>query len=120
MSADDPSKAALAASRPIANGAPAPREAAKSAALSVDEIMDGLAEGFFALDCNWRFVAFNRAAEEIFELGREQVLGKLLWEVSPAILGTEFDRRYRLAMSNREEQQFESYTIRRPDRCAPT
>ena len=44
------------------------------------------------------------------------MLGKLLWEVSPAILGTEFDRRYRLAMSNREEQQFEGYTIRRPDR----
>ncbi len=116
MSADDPSEAALAASRPIANGAPAPREAAKSAALSVDEIMDGLAEGFFALDSNWRFVAFNRAAEEMFEISREQVLGKLLWEVSPAILGTEFDRRYRLAMANREEQQFESYTIRRPDR----
>ena len=78
--------------------------------------MDGLAEGFFALDSNWRFVAFNRAAEEMFEIAREQVLGKLLWEVSPAILGTEFDRRYRLAMSNREEQQFESYSIRRPDR----
>jgi PAS domain S-box-containing protein len=84
--------------------------------LSVDQIMDGLAEGFFALDSNWRFVAFNRAAEEMFEIAREQVLGKLLWEVSPAILGTEFDRRYRLAMSNREEQQFESYSIRRPDR----
>ena len=84
--------------------------------MSVDQILDGLAEGFFALDPNWRFVAFNRAAEGMFEIAREQVLGKLLWEVSPAILGTEFDRRYRLAMTKREEQQFESYTIRRPDR----
>ena len=71
MSADDPSEAALAANRPIANGAPAPREAAKSAALSVDQILDGLAEGFFALDSNWRFVAFNRAAEGMFEVGRD-------------------------------------------------
>ena len=116
MSVDEPSNSGLGANRSTTEGVAAPRPVADSAALSVDQIMDGLAEGFFALDSNWRFVAFNRAAEEMFEIAREQVLGKLLWEVSPAILGTEFDRRYRLAMSNREEQQFESYTIRRPDR----
>ena len=116
MSVDEPSNSGLGANRSTTDGVAAPRPVADSAALSVDQIMDGLAEGFFALDSNWRFVAFNRAAEEMFEIAREQVLGKLLWEVSPAILGTEFDRRYRLAMSNREEQQFESYTIRRPDR----
>ena len=96
--------------------AAAPRSAAHEVVLSVNQILDGLAEGFFALDSNWRFIAFNRAAEAMFEITRAQVLGKLLWEVSPTILGTEFDRRYRLAMSKREEQQFESYSIRRPDR----
>ena len=116
MSVDEPSNSRFGANRSATDGVAAPRPVADSAALSVDQIMDGLAEGFFALDSNWRFVAFNRAAEEMFEIAREQVLGKLLWEVSPAILGTEFDRRYRLAMSNREVQQFESYTIRRPDR----
>ena len=116
MSVDEPSNSRFGANRSATDGVAAPRPVADSAALSVDQIMDGLAEGFFALDSNWRFVAFNRAAEEMFKIAREQVLGKLLWEVSPAILGTEFDRRYRLAMSNREEQQFESYSIRRPDR----
>ena len=116
MSVDEPSNSRFGANRSATDGVAAPRPVADSAALSVDQIMDGLAEGFFALDSNWRFVAFNRAAEEMFEIAREQVVGKLLWEVSPAILGTEFDRRYRLAMSNREEQQFESYSIRRPDR----
>ena len=116
MNVDESTNPGFGANRSATDGVAAPRRVADSAALSVDQIMDGLAEGFFALDSNWRFVAFNRAAEEMFEIAREQVLGKLLWEVSPAILGTEFDRRYRLAMSNREEQQFESYTIRRPDR----
>ena len=116
MNVDESTNPGFRANRSATDGVAAPRPVADSAALSVDQIMDGLAEGFFALDSNWRFVAFNRAAEEMFEIAREQVLGKLLWEVSPAILGTEFDRRYRLAMSNREEQQFESYTIRRPDR----
>ena len=116
MTVDESINSGLGANRSAIDGVAAPRPAADGSALSVDQILDGLAEGFFALDPNWRFVAFNRAAEEMFEIAREQVLGKLLWEVSPAILGTEFDRRYRLAMSNREEQQFESYTIRRPDR----
>ncbi|MGA8447640.1 MAG: PAS domain S-box protein [Roseiarcus sp.] len=116
MTVDESINSGLGANRSAIDGVAALRPAAAGSALSVDQILDGLAEGFFALDPNWRFVAFNRAAEEMFEIAREQVLGKLLWEVSPAILGTEFDRRYRLAMSNREEQQFESYTIRRPDR----
>src|SRR5271165_1774009 len=112
MSADQSSCSPLVAGGPTAHGAGASRPAAKSAALSVDQILEGLGEGFFALDSNWRFVAFNRAAEEMFEIAREQVLGRLLWEVSPSVLGTEFDRRYRIAMSKREEQQFETYSIR--------
>ncbi len=87
-----------------------------AAALPIDEILDGIAEGFFVLDANWRFIVFNRAAEELFDLKREDVIGKLLWEVSPAIIGTEFDRRYRLVMAEREKQVFESHSIRRPDR----
>ena len=110
MSPDSVSNSTFTVNRSAPKADPAPRPAADSAALSVNEILDGLGEGFFALDSNWRFVAFNRAAQELFELRREEVVGKLLWEVSPAVLGTEFDRRYRLVMSNREEQVFESYS----------
>ena len=37
---------------------------------SVDALLEGIGEGFFALDSDWRFTAFNRAAEEIFSLSR--------------------------------------------------
>jgi PAS domain S-box-containing protein len=116
MSGDESLTSRRGANRAAPDRAAGQRPAANGMALSGDQIIDGLAEGFFALDSNWRFVAFNRAAEGMFEIAREEVLGKLLWEVSPAILGTEFDRRYRLAMGNREEQEFESYSILRPDR----
>ena len=79
-----------------------------AADLAMDEILDGLAEGFFALDAGWRFVAFNRAAEDIFDLRREDVIGRMFWEVSPTTVGTEFERRYRLVMSKREKQVFET------------
>ncbi len=89
---------------------------AKHADLAVDEILDGLAESFFALDSGWRFVAFNRAAMELFDLRRQDVFGRTIWEVSPAAVGTEVERRYRLAMTTREKQVFECYSTRRPDR----
>ncbi|HXZ18171.1 MAG TPA: PAS domain-containing protein [Roseiarcus sp.] len=46
----------------------------------VEQLLDGMAEGFFALDSDWRFTAFNRAAEEMLDLRREDVIGRLLWE----------------------------------------
>jgi PAS domain S-box-containing protein len=83
---------------------------------SLDALLEGIGEGFFALDREWRFTAFNRAAEEIFNVPRDAVMGRLLWEVSPRIVGTEFDRRYRKVMSERTRQEFETFSAFRPDR----
>jgi PAS domain S-box-containing protein len=116
MSRDKASDSTFSIDHPAEEAGVGLRSAAEGVMLSVDEILDGLAEGFFALDSNWRFIAFNRAAEEIFDLNRDRVLGKLLWEVSPGVLGTEFDRRYRRVMSKREKQLFETYSVKRPDR----
>jgi PAS domain S-box-containing protein len=77
--------------------------------------LEGIGEGFFALDPDWRFTIFNTAAETIFGLARADVLGKQLWEVSPRIVGTEFERRYRKVMSERVRQEFESFSSLRPD-----
>ena len=82
----------------------------------VEQLLDGMAEGFFALDSEWRFSAFNRAAEVIFGLRREDVIGRLLWEVTPTTVGSEFERRYRKVMADREKQVFESLTTRTPHR----
>jgi len=82
---------------------------------SVDALLEGIGEGFFALSADWRFTAFNRAAEEIFGLSRANVIGRVLWEVSPRILGTEFERRYRRVMSERVREAFEAYSALRPE-----
>jgi PAS domain S-box-containing protein len=82
----------------------------------VEQLLDGLAEGFFTLDSEWRFTTFNRAAEVMFSLRREEVIGKLLWEVSPTVVGSEFERQYRKVMADRERQVFESFTTRLPRR----
>jgi PAS domain S-box-containing protein len=75
-----------------------------------------MGEGFFALDAGWRFTFFNRAAEKIFGMSRADVIGRTLWEVSPRIRGTEFERRYRDIMRERVRQEFATPSIVRPDR----
>jgi PAS domain S-box-containing protein len=87
-----------------------------SANPSADAILDEIGEGFLALGPDWRFTAFNRAAEEIFGIPRAQIIGQLLWDVSPNIIGTEFERNYRLAMSGRKRHEFSAYSPLQPDR----
>ncbi len=116
MSVDGPSVSPSKAEEPLAGTTSRERETEGGAAPLVDQILDGLAEGFFALDSGWRFTAFNRAAEEMFDLRRDDVLGKTIWEVSPTAVGTEFERRYRQVMIDREKQIFETYTTRQPNR----
>ena len=82
----------------------------------VEALLEGMGEGFFAFDRDWRFTAFNSAAEAIFQMSRAQVVGRLLWDVSPTIKGTEFDRRYCRVMEERTREEFENYSALRPNR----
>ena len=61
----------------------------------VEALLEGMGEGFFAIDRDWRFTAFNSAAEAIFGVPRADIVGRLLWDASPHTKGTEFDRRCR-------------------------
>jgi PAS domain S-box-containing protein len=75
-----------------------------------------MGESFFAFDRDWRITTFNRAAETIFSVPRSEILGRLLWEASPQIKGTEFGRRCQRVMQERTREEFESYSALRPDR----
>ncbi|NJM52671.1 MAG: response regulator [Blastocatellia bacterium] len=45
------------------------------------EILESVGDCFMSLDFDYRFVYFNRCAEEYFGIKRDEVLGKILWEV---------------------------------------
>ena len=46
-----------------------------------DPILDSINEGVFTVDRQWRITAFNRAAERITGVPRQQALGRYCWEV---------------------------------------
>ena len=44
-------------------------------------ILESISEGVFTVDKDWRITSFNRAAEEITGVPREEAIGKHCWEV---------------------------------------
>ncbi len=44
-------------------------------------ILDSIADGVFTIDLDWRITSFNRAAEQITGIGKEEAIGRQCWEV---------------------------------------
>lgn len=68
----------------------------------LDHVLDRIPDGFAVLDREWRFVYVNHAAEAYYRLTREQLVGKVVWEVFPASAGSEVERELRRAAAGRD------------------
>lgn len=44
-------------------------------------ILESISDGVFTVDHNWKITSFNRAAEEITGISREEAIGRHCWEV---------------------------------------
>ena len=44
-------------------------------------ILESISDGVFTVDHNWNIMSFNRAAEEITGISRNEAIGKPCWEV---------------------------------------
>jgi len=47
-------------------------------------ILDSIGDGVFTVDLDWRVSTFNRAAEQITGIAREEAIGRYCWEVLKA------------------------------------
>ena len=71
------------------------------------EILESINDGFFTLDKDWRFTYINRRAASNLGFTPADLVGKVLWEKFPAVIGTEYEVSYREAMTERQPQEFE-------------
>jgi PAS domain S-box-containing protein len=62
-------------------------------------ILESISDGFVALDSDWRFTYVNSPAERLTGLKRDDVIGRVYWDVFPLTQGTEIEREYRRAMA---------------------
>ncbi|MEG4217130.1 PAS domain-containing protein [Microcoleus sp. Pol14C6] len=64
-------------------------------------ILESIAEAFFALDETWRFTYVNQFAEKLLDRIPGDLIGKNVWEEYPGLIGNELEPIYRIAMRDR-------------------
>ncbi len=72
-------------------------------------ILDAVADGLVIFDANWRFTYLNAVAEKIVGKASAELIGKIIWEVFPDLLGTVLAREYRRAIEQNVIVQFEVF-----------
>jgi PAS domain S-box-containing protein len=80
----------------------------------IQTILGSITDSFFALDNDWRFTEVNRKAERLFGKSRDQLLGRILWELFPQTVGFEFYQQFHKAVAEQTPVHFEA-----PSRVVP-
>jgi two-component system CheB/CheR fusion protein len=95
-----------------------PTEAPASPAYEawLDAMLESVSDIFYALDTSWRFVVFNRAAEDYFMISKTMILGRSYAEMFPQGRGTDVEARLLAAMNERTPSTYEVPSAMRPDR----
>ena len=63
------------------------------------DVLDRVSDGIVVLDRDWRLVYINQAAENHFGMPRDQMLGKICWDLFPLTVGSNFGERFRQAVA---------------------
>ncbi len=71
--------------------------------------LESVTDGFMRYDHDWRIVYVNTEAERINRLTRAEMLGRIVWEVFPSLVGTKFEAEFRRAVAERITIEFENY-----------
>ncbi|MBS0362658.1 MAG: PAS domain-containing protein, partial [Proteobacteria bacterium] len=82
----------------------------------LEAVLESVTDAFYAVDSDWRYVVFNRAAEAYFGVTRDEVMGKVIWDLFPQGVGTPFEAACRAAMDQGVPATFETVSRLRPDR----
>jgi PAS domain S-box-containing protein len=72
-------------------------------------ILESIADAFFSLDDDWRFTYVN--PQSLVLLGRppDELIGKILWDEYPGLIGSIFEPVYRSVAKNREPSSIVAY-----------
>lgn len=71
--------------------------------------LESVTDAFFTVDREWRFTYLNPEAERLLRQPRAQLLGRDVWQVFPALVGTPSHGHYLRAMHDVATVQFEEY-----------
>jgi PAS domain S-box-containing protein len=84
------------------------RAALVESAQTMTNILEKTTDGFFAVDSDWKLTYLNAEAETMLGRKRGDVLGRVLWEEFPSLIGTIFQTNYERVMAEHVAIEFEA------------
>ena len=83
--------------------------AAREAQARTAAILEQIAETFYSLDEQWRFTVVNHAAEKApFGRPASEMLGKIIWDLYPRLVGTPIHQHYIDALEKKTLEHYEA------------
>jgi len=74
-----------------------------------NDILESISDGFYAVDKQWIVTYWNKKAEEINNLKRENIVGKHFWEIFKDAQDTDFYKNNQIAMLTGVSTNYEEY-----------
>ena len=78
--------------------------------LKITHILESITDAFFTLNHQWQFSFVNDEAEKYWEKGREELIGRTMWDFFPESLPTYYPQ-FIKAMNSKEASHFEIMSI---------
>jgi PAS domain S-box-containing protein len=88
-----------------------PSSISNDAETEITTILEGIGEGFYAVDRGWRITRFNSEAARHFGRTPEEVLGRELWAVFPGARETALGQLFLETMASREAVRSEVESV---------
>jgi PAS domain S-box-containing protein len=77
--------------------------------LGMQQVLERITDGFYALDRDWNFTYVNAAAEQMLDQPRERLLGANVWKAFPHTIETALHPAYHQALIDGETATIEFY-----------
>lgn len=75
----------------------------------INHVFDRITDGYFSLDKEWRFLYLNKRMGEIVHHTPDSLVGKIIWESFPALIGSEAEKMYRASAADGEKRVHYDY-----------
>ncbi|MEH2207526.1 MAG: ATP-binding protein [Nostoc sp.] len=82
---------------------------AEVAKAHLETVIAGIQDQFFVLDREWRYTFVNDRVADVVGIPKEELLGKIIWEVFPDMVKSEFDTQVHRAIAQNTVVQFEYF-----------
>ncbi|HEU4770400.1 MAG TPA: PAS domain S-box protein, partial [Pyrinomonadaceae bacterium] len=89
-------------------------EALRASKAQTNRILDSITDLFYQLDREWRFTDVNRQTETHFGITREQLIGRVFWEVFPQAIESPVHEHFHRAMTQMVPAHFEVLSKLKP------